>query len=108
MAGHSKWSKVTIFSKPHGSLAEGGSVAYFLFQKGQLTVPLSAAVKDRILELELDAGTEGFGSGTIIALPPRPSDRLYAVGEALKNAGLTAKNLKLNYIPEELLAKLPA
>ena len=69
-----------------------------------MTVPLSAASEDRILELVLEAGGEEFateGEHFVITTAP---ERLYAVGDALKNAGVTAENLKLTFIPENTVA----
>ncbi len=56
-------------------------------RKGQITVPLTAAEEDRLLEIILEAGAEelsGDDEHHIITTPP---DQLYAVAEALKKAG---------------------
>jgi YebC/PmpR family DNA-binding regulatory protein len=89
-----------IFSKHHGNLATSGSVAYLFHKKGQITVPLSAASEDRMLELVLETGGEEFvaeGDHYVIATAP---DQLYAVAESLKSAGVVAENLKLTYLPQ--------
>jgi len=90
----------TICSKHHGNLANSGSVAYLFRKKGQMTVPLSAANEDRILELVLEAGAEEYTAEGDHYVVTTASDRLYAVGDAFKNAGVPAENLKLTYIPE--------
>ena len=94
----------TIFSKHHGNLAASGSVAYLFHKKGQMTAPLSAAGEDRILELVLETGAEEYATESDHYLITTAPDRLYAVGEALRNAGLAVENLKLTYIPETTVA----
>ncbi|MDD5349173.1 MAG: YebC/PmpR family DNA-binding transcriptional regulator [Chthoniobacteraceae bacterium] len=90
----------SIFSKFHGNLATSGSVAYLFHKKGQITVPLSAIGEEALLELVLDAGAEEFSTesdGYLITTAP---DRLYAVGEAFRKAGVAVESMKLTYLPE--------
>jgi YebC/PmpR family DNA-binding regulatory protein len=87
-----------IFSKNGGNLASSGSVAYLFQKKGQISVPRSAIDEDRMLEIALECGAEeltGDEGHHILTTAP---DRLYAVAEALKTAGLSADSQKLTYV----------
>jgi len=93
-----------IFSKNHGNLGGPGSVSFMFHRKGQITVPLTAAEEDRLLEIILEAGAEeltGDDEHHIITTPP---DHLYAVAEALKKAGVEPDSQKLTYIAENHVA----
>src|SRR5213083_267719 len=79
----------SIFSKNNGNLASTGSVSYMFHKKGQITVPRSSADEDRIFELALEAGAEELTSDEDQYLIITSHDQLYAVAEALKNAGVT-------------------
>ncbi len=96
-----------IFSKHHGNLATSGSVAYLFHKKGQLAIPFAAfgaisaaAREDRMLELMLEAEAEEFLPEEEHYLVTTAPERLYSTGEALKNRGIPAENLKLTYFPE--------
>lgn len=89
-----------LFTKNHGNLASSGSVSYMFHRKGQITVPLAAINEDRLLEIILDAGAEELASEEEHYVITTAHDRLYAVAEALKNAGVVADSQKLTYIPE--------
>jgi YebC/PmpR family DNA-binding regulatory protein len=89
-----------IFSKHHGNLAVNGSVAYLFHKKGQISVALSAVGEERLLELVLDAGAEEFSTESDSYLVTTAPDRLYAVGEGLRKAGVAAESMKLTYLPE--------
>src|SRR5437588_567141 len=112
MSGHSKWSKVKrfkgaidakrgkIFSKNHGNLASTGSVSYMFHKKGQITVPRTGINEDRILELALEAGAEELTTDEDEYVIITSHDQLYAVAEALKNAGVTTDGQKFTFIPD--------
>ena len=89
-----------IFSKFHGNLATSGSVAYLFHKIGQITVPLSAIGEDALLDLVLDSGAEEFSTESDVYLITTAPDRLYAVGEALRKAGVAVESLKLTNLPE--------
>jgi len=90
----------SIFSKNHGNLGSSGSVSYMFHRKGQLTVPRSAADEERILELALEAGAEELTNEDDAYLIITAPDQLYAVAEALKNAGVTTESQKFTFIPD--------
>ncbi len=89
-----------IFSKNHGNLASSGSVAYLFKRRGQISIPRESIGDDRLLELALEAGADDVSADDEYHLVVTSPDRLYAVGEALKAAGVTADSQKLTYIPE--------
>lgn len=89
-----------IFTKHHGNLASSGSVSYMFHRKGQITVPVASIAEDRLLEIVLDAGAEELNSDEGYFVITTAHDRLYAVAEALKVAGVAAESQKLTYIPE--------
>ncbi len=88
-----------IFSKNHGSLGVPGSVSYLFHRVGQITVPLALATEDRILEIILDAGAEEIESDDSHHNITTPPDKLYAVSDALRAAGIEPDSQKLTFIP---------
>ena len=93
-----------ILSKNHGNLATSGAVAYLFHKQGHIAVTLNAVGEERLLELVLDAGAEEFSTesdGYLIITAP---DRLYAIGESLRKAGIAAESMKLTYVPETTVA----
>ena len=93
-----------IFSKNHGNLGGPGSVSFMFHRKGQITVPLTAAEEDRLLEIILEAGAEELNSDDEHHIITTPPDQLYAVAEALKKAGVEPDSQKLTYIAENHVA----
>src|SRR2546430_9916472 len=77
----------SIFTKNSGNLATSGSVSYMFHRKGQITVPRSEVDENRILELALDAGAEELTTEEDEYVITTSHDQLYAVAEALKQAG---------------------
>lgn len=93
-----------IFSKNHGNLGGPGSVSFMFHRKGQITVPLTAAEEDRLLEVILEAGAEELTSDDEHHIITTPPDQLYAVAETLKKAGVEPDSQKLTYIAENHVA----
>jgi len=89
-----------IFSKNHGNLAATGSVSYMFHKKGQITVPRAGLEGDRILELVLEAGAEELTTDEDQYVIITSHDQLYAVADALKNAGVTTDGQKFTFIPD--------
>jgi len=89
-----------IFSKNHGNLASSGSVAYLFKRKGQITIPRESVGEDRLLELALNAGADDVSADTEHHFVTTAHDRLYAVSEALRQAGVAAESQKLTFIPD--------
>lgn len=90
----------SIFTKNNGNLAASGSVSYMFHRKGQVNVPRSSLGEDRMLELALEAGAEELTNDDDQYLIITSHDRLYAVAEALKNAGVTTDGQKFTFIPD--------
>jgi YebC/PmpR family DNA-binding regulatory protein len=90
----------SIFTKNHGNLAASGSVSYMFHKKGQITVPRARYEEDRILELALEAGAEELTTDGDQYVILTSHDQLYAVADALKNAGVTTDGQKFTFIPD--------
>jgi YebC/PmpR family DNA-binding regulatory protein len=89
-----------IFTKNHGNLASSGSVSYMFHKKGMITVPKAALAEDRIFELALEAGAEELTTEEDQYVITTSHDQLYAVAEALKQAGVTTDGQKFTFIPD--------
>jgi YebC/PmpR family DNA-binding regulatory protein len=90
----------SIFSKNDGNLASSGSVSYMFHRKGQIVVPRSSVDEDKLLELVLETGAEELTTEEDVYLVLTAPDQLYAVAEALKNAGVTPESQKFTFIPD--------
>ena len=89
-----------IFTKHGGNLASSGSVSYMFHKKGQITVPRAASGEDRVFELALEAGAEELTTEEDEYVITTSHDQLYAVAEALKQAGVTTDGQKFTFIPD--------
>jgi YebC/PmpR family DNA-binding regulatory protein len=89
-----------IFTKNHGNLASSGSVSYMFHKKGQITVPRGSMPEERIFELALEAGAEELTNEEDEYVITTSHDQLYAVAEALKQAGVTTDGQKFTFIPD--------
>ncbi len=94
----------STFSKNHGNLAATGAVSYLFSRKGQITVAKSRVEEDKLLELALEAGAEDLTTDEDVYLVTTPHDRLYQVGEALKQAGIEVDGQRLTFLPSSLVA----
>jgi YebC/PmpR family DNA-binding regulatory protein len=90
----------SIFTKNNGNLGLSGSVSYMFHKKGQITVPRDSIDEDRIFELALEAGAEELTTDEDQYLIITSHDQLYAVAEALKQAGVTTDGQKFTFIPD--------
>src|SRR5204863_2833906 len=64
------------------------------------TVPRSTIPEERIFELALEAGAEELTTEEDQYVIITSHDQLYAVAEALKQAGVTTDGQKFTYIPD--------
>ena len=69
-------------------------------KKGRITVPRNAMDEERIFELALEAGAEELTTEEEGYVITTSHDQLYAVAEALKNAGVTTDGQKFTFIPD--------
>jgi YebC/PmpR family DNA-binding regulatory protein len=90
----------SIFTKNDGNLAASGSVSYMFHRKGQIVVPRSSIEEDKLLELVLETGAEELTNNEDVYVVITAPDQLYAVAEALKNAGVTTESQKFTFIPD--------
>jgi YebC/PmpR family DNA-binding regulatory protein len=89
-----------IFSKNDGNLGTSGSVSYMFHKKGRITVPRNAIPEERLFELTLEAGAEELTTEEEQYVITTSHDQLYAVAEALKQAGVTTDGQKFTFIPD--------
>ncbi len=90
----------SIFSKNHGNLASSGSVSYMFHRKGHIAVARGTVTEDQLLEHALEAGAEELTTEEESYLIQTAPDQLYAVAEALKNAGVPTESQKFTFIPD--------
>ena len=92
-----------LFTKHHGHLAGGGSVAWMFHHKGVITLDSSAVAEDDVIAVALDAGAEDVRTveGVIEVITP-PDNKLHAVTKALEQSGLPFTGAKLTYLPDNL------
>src|ERR1035437_5193111 len=93
-----------IFTKNSGNLASSGSVSYMFHKKGQITVPRGAIGEEKVFELALEAGAEELTTEEDEYVITTSHDQLYAVAEALKQAGVTTDGQKFTFIPDTTVA----
>lgn len=89
----------TIFNKGHGSMGSAGSVAHLFQRIGAVKVPADSISSDAITELAIEAGAYDVlpdaEEHTLLTAP----DQLYAVANFLKEKGVSASTVKLDYHP---------
>lgn len=90
----------SIFTRNNGNLASSGSVSYMFHKKGRITVPRGSIEEDRLFEVALEAGAEELTTEEEQYVITTAHDQLYAVAEALKNAGVTTDGQKFTFIPD--------
>jgi transcriptional/translational regulatory protein YebC/TACO1 len=69
-------------------------------RKGRVTVPAPTIQEARLFDLVIEAGGEELTQEDEHHVITTAPDQLYAVGEALKNAGVQADSQKLTFVPE--------
>ncbi len=86
-------------NKNGGTMGSAGSVAHLFQRIGSIKIPSSALSADHITDLAIEAGADDVQSDeeehTIIT----SVSQLYAVAGFLKDRGLTASSIKLDYQP---------
>ena len=89
-----------ILTKNHGNLASTGAVSYMFHRQGRITVPAATIEEERLLDLVIEAGGDELtreDDQHVISTAP---DRLYAVAEVLRAAGVPSDAQKLTFVPE--------
>jgi YebC/PmpR family DNA-binding regulatory protein len=93
-----------IFNQNNGNLASSGSVSYMFRRKGHITVPGLSIEEDKLLEIALEAGAEELTIEEDQYVIITSHDQLYAVAEALKNAGVSTDGQRFTFIPDNTVA----
>jgi YebC/PmpR family DNA-binding regulatory protein len=87
-------------SRGNGNLGASNSVSFMFDRKGQIYIPASAMEEDAAMEKALEAGAEDFArEDDTYVVSTAPND-LHAVKQALEDAGLTATEAELSWIPK--------
>jgi len=94
----------SIFSKNHGNLAASGAVSYLFKRKGQITLAKVGVEEDKLMEIALEAGAEDLSTDEDLYVVTTSHDRLYQVGEVMKNAGIHFESQKLTFLPTTTVA----
>ncbi len=92
----------SLFSKNNGSLAAPGSVAWMFQYRGLILIPQGSASEEAIMEAALDAGAEDIRTSESHFEVITPTDKLYAVDDALKKGGIASESSKFSYLPNNL------
>src|SRR5207249_9970693 len=87
-----------------GNVAPTGGRSYRVHRKGRISVPRSSIDEDRLLEIALDAGAEELTTDDDQYVIITSHGQLYAVAEALKNAGVATDGQKFTFIPDTTVA----
>src|SRR4030095_13525383 len=83
-----------------GNLATSGSVAFQFKRRGQITIPLAKATESAVIDAALEAGADDVSLDDEHHIVLTAHDQLYAVGDAIKKAGLEPDSMKLTYVPD--------
>ncbi len=94
----------SIFSKNHGNLATSGSVAYLFQRKGRITLPLASVTEDRLLEIAVESGADELAADDTHHIILTPPDKLYQIGESLKQSGLAPDVIHLIFQPATVIS----
>lgn len=89
-----------IFNDLGGNLASSGSTAYLFERLGTLEVPAPASEEDRLLEILLEAGAGDCSFQEDRFYITTPPEKLFAVTDALRDAGFQPTGAKLSYEPK--------
>ncbi len=91
----------SYFSKYHGNMGQSGCVGFLFSEKGVIIISNEDGDidEDKLMETSLEAGAEDFASeGEVFEIYTEPDD-LYAVKEALEEAGYTLVSAEKDKIP---------
>ena len=87
------------FNKNFGTMGSAGSVAHLFQRIGAIKFPAAALSSDALMDLAIEAGADDVLSDeeehTVVTAP----HQLYAVATFLKDHGLAASAIKLDYQP---------
>lgn len=87
-------------SRGNGNLGATNSVAFMFDRKGQIYIPAAVMDEDAAMEKALEAGAEDFVREDDTYIVSTAPNDLHAVKQALEEAGLTATEAELAWIPK--------
>ena len=87
----------TAFNKGGGSMGSAGSVAHLFQRVGEIRLPVASGTEDAIMEAALEAGADDVQSDADEHVILTAPDQLYAVAGSLRDKGLHATSIRLNY-----------
>lgn len=94
----------SIMSKNGGSLGEAGCVAWMFDKKGVIELDKAKYAEEQLMEAALEAGAEDVSDeGASWEVTTAPED-LYAVRQALEDAGMELLSAELTMIPKNTVA----
>ena len=91
----------SYFSKYHGNMGQTGCVSFMFEEKGVIVIMDEDGEidEDKLMETALEAGAEDFsGEDGVFEIYTVPDD-VYAIADALKDAGYTIENAEKTKVP---------
>ena len=91
----------SYFSKYHGNMGQTGCVSFMFEEKGVIVIMDEDGEidEDKLMETALEAGAEDFsGDDGVFEIYTVPDD-VYAIADALKEAGYTLENAEKTKVP---------
>jgi YebC/PmpR family DNA-binding regulatory protein len=91
----------SYFSKYHGNMGQTGCVSYLFTEKGMIVISNEDGdiEEDKLMETALEAGAEDFsGEEGVFEIYTVPDD-VYAISEALKEAGYEIASAEKSKVP---------
>ncbi len=91
----------SYFSKYHGNMGQTGCVSFMFEEKGVIVIMDEDGEidEDKLMETALEAGAEDFsGEDGVFEIYTVPDD-VYAIADALKDAGYTLENAEKTKVP---------
>ncbi len=89
-----------VLSRGGGSMAEPGSVSWQFEQKGYITIPADKHNYDDVFLIAADAGADDVVGDADLIEVYTPRESLHTVLEALRSAGITVEEARLEWVPK--------
>lgn len=89
-----------VLSRGGGSMAEPGSVSWQFEQKGYITIPADKHNYDDVFLVAADAGADDVVGDADLIEVYTPRESLHTVLEALRSAGITVEEARLEWVPK--------
>jgi YebC/PmpR family DNA-binding regulatory protein len=93
-----------VFSRNHGNLGQGGSVAWMFHKKGTIVIPKSQKLtEDDILGIILDAGADDMQTEEEIYTITTSPHSFETVKKALEDKGVVIESAALQMVPQNMI-----